>query len=80
MTAVLKELEREIELEGYKRGTFPFDAELRKRKVVMCKSARSLNSCWDCAYLDHCELIKQHLRDLRFNTKATEPEVKDDGD
>lgn len=67
----LEALLRELEAAGLKPGTPAFDRELRARKVQLCKDARAVSSCWDCAYFDHCELIKNHLRDL-YHVPPTE--------
>ena len=64
MSRVLKELETELEAAGLKPGTPTYDKELRFRKVQLCKEAKRAASCWDCAYFDHCDLIKAHLRDI----------------
>lgn len=64
MSKALEALHRELEAAGLKPGTPAFEKEHRSRKVQLCKEARSISSCWDCNYFDHCELIKAHLRDL----------------
>lgn len=68
-TAALREIEKNLELEGLKPGTFIYEAELRRRKVEMCRALKQVESCWKCDYFDHCELIKLHLKDLRYHTK-----------
>ena len=60
----LERLRVELEAAGLKPGTLEFDREERSRKVEMCKQERQMDSCWNCNYFDHCELIKAHLRDL----------------
>lgn len=61
---VLTDLERELEASGLKPGTPTYDKEYRFRKVLLCKEAKSVSSCWECNYFDHCELIKGHLKDM----------------
>lgn len=63
-TKLLRELHAELESCGYKPGSHAFQAEERRRKVDICKQGKSLDSCWDCSYFDHCELLKAHLRDM----------------
>lgn len=65
----LKQIELDLENEGYKPDTFPFKAEKRKRQVELCKATRAVESCWKCSVFDHCELVKHHLRDMRFHSK-----------
>lgn len=62
-------VEEDLIREGLKPGTFPFDAELRQRKVELCKTRQGVGTCWECKYFDHCQLIKQHLVDLRYHRK-----------
>ena len=64
MSRVLDNLRVELEAAGLKPGTPLFERELRSSQVALCKEAKSVSSCWDCDYFDHCELIKAHLRDL----------------
>lgn len=64
MNRVLDSLLVELEASGLKPGTAPFEKEFRDRKVQLCREAKSVASCWDCNYFDHCELVKAHLRDL----------------
>jgi len=71
----LDALSKELEASGLKPGTPRFDKEYRSRKVILCKETRSADSCWDCIYFDHCELIKAHLRDMY---KAPQKEEKHD--
>lgn len=73
MSRALKALHRELEAAGLKPGTPPFDREERSRRVELCKEGKGVVSCYDCAYFDHCELIKAHLRDLyRVEQKESE--------
>jgi len=60
----LNRLRAELEAAGLKPGTPEFDKEERSRKVEMCKQMKQVDSCWNCEAFDHCELIKQHLRDI----------------
>ena len=69
MSGPIKQIERELEAEGFKPNTFPWEAEKRKRQVELCKTLRQVDSCWNCTAFDHCELVKHHLRDLRFHNK-----------
>jgi hypothetical protein len=64
MSKALEALHRELEAAGLKPGTPAFEKEYRSRKVRLCKEKRSVSSCWNCVYFDHCELVKAHLRDL----------------
>lgn len=64
MSKALEALRRELEAAGLKPDTYPFERELRSRKVLLCKEAKRVSSCWDCDYFDYCELIKARLRDL----------------
>lgn len=64
MTRILDALRRDLESSGLKPGTSAFDREYRLRRVLLCKEAKAVDSCWNCPYFDHCELIKSHLRDL----------------
>lgn len=75
MSRALKALRAELVAAGLKPDTPAFDREYRSRKVQLCKESRRVSSCWDCAYFDHCDLIKAHLRDLY----KVEPEKKGDG-
>lgn len=68
----IRQIELALETEGYKPGTFPFEAEKRKRQVELCKTTRAVESCWKCNVFDHCELVKHHLRDMRFHSKDPE--------
>ncbi len=65
----IRQIEIGLENEGYEPGSFAFEAEKRKRQVGLCKMTREVASCWECKVFDHCELVKQHLRDLRFHAK-----------
>lgn len=69
----LADLEADLIREGLKAGTFPYEAELRKRKVELCKVRQGVASCAECRYFDHCELLKTHLRDMRFHRSASKP-------
>jgi hypothetical protein len=60
----LKQLRADLEAAGLKPGTPAFERVEREKKVEMCKQMKSVESCWDCQYFDHCELIKAHLRDI----------------
>lgn len=62
---VLRVLESQLEDSGLKPGSKPYERELRARKVEMCKQFQGVSSCWDCKAFDGCELVKQHLRDIR---------------
>ena len=68
-TQMLKDIEKNLEIEGLKPGSFIYEAELRRRKVALCQQIKAVDSCWDCNYFDHCPLIKQHLVDLRYHTR-----------
>lgn len=61
---VLTEIKRDLLAEGLKEGTPAFEREYRRRRVELCKEMRGVASCYNCAYFDYCELIKQHLRDM----------------
>jgi hypothetical protein len=60
----LERLHAELEAAGLKPGTPAFEKEERSRRVDLCKQMKQVDSCWNCDYFDHCELIKAHLRDL----------------
>jgi len=68
-TRVLRQLESDLEGEGFKRNTERWDRAMRTRKVALCKQAQAVASCNDCKAFDHCELVKQHLRDMRTPIK-----------
>lgn len=72
MSKVLKQLNIDLEMEGYKPGSPRFDVELRRRKIDVCKNMRPVDSCWNCEAFDHCELLKTHLRDIRLPKQASE--------
>jgi hypothetical protein len=60
----LTRLRVELEAAGLVPGSPEFEKELRNRKVEVCKQLKSVDSCYNCDYFDHCELIKANLRDL----------------
>ena len=68
-TRVLRQLESDLEGEGFKRGTERWDRAVCTRKVLLCKQAQGVESCWDCMAFDGCELVKQHLRNLHTPVK-----------
>lgn len=73
MRRPLDRLRADLEAAGLKPGSDEFEQDYRSQKVFLCKEQRSVSSCWDCNYFDHCELIKLHLRDLyRVNPSAAE--------
>lgn len=69
MDKALKELKKNLEREGLKPGTFPYEAEFRRRHVELCKQKRGVDSCYNCDYFLDCELVKQHLVDLHYHRK-----------
>lgn len=71
----IDDLKDELEAAGYRPGTGPFEAELRKRRVELCMYDKNVASCSECPAFDSCELIKSHLRDLRFGVDPA-PETK----
>ena len=62
--AALEHLQHELEMAGYTPGTTPFEREFRRRKVSLCLERQGVSTCSSCPYFDHCELLKQHVRDL----------------
>ena len=60
----LRALAIDLVNEGYKEGSPAYGREERRRKVDMCKDVKGLSSCSECAYFDHCSLLKSHLRDM----------------
>lgn len=71
----VKQIELDLEREGLTAGTFPFEAEKRKRQVELCKRYKAVPSCWKCPSFDHCSLIKHHLRDMRYHRKGLDNET-----
>lgn len=72
-TRIIRELRTQLENEGLKPDTPQYDEALRARKVDLCKQGQGVISCWDCAAFDHCNLVKQHLIDLRYGSKGNAP-------
>jgi hypothetical protein len=67
--STIDQLKLDLELEGYEPGTPQFDVMLRQRQVEHCVEMKELPSCETCpAYFD-CEIIKAHLRDLRYGVE-----------
>jgi hypothetical protein len=64
----LAALREETELAGYTPGTPPFERALRARKIERCQQQKDVTDCRTCGYFDHCEVAKEHLIDLQYNT------------
>jgi hypothetical protein len=65
----------DLEMEGYQPGSPQFEAQLRSKQVLMCQEMQGVPSCDACPAFDNCEIIKAHLRDIRFGV-----EIKDGPD
>jgi hypothetical protein len=63
--AVVEELENSLEFEGFIKGTEVFNRKMRERKVERCRELKRMAVCSECPVYDECDLLKQHLRDLR---------------
>jgi len=63
VSRLLKQLHERLEGAGLVPGSPSYDRALRREKVELCKLQKNVDSCWDCQYFDHCELVKAHLRD-----------------
>ena len=57
-------------MEGYRSGTPQFEAQLRGRQVEACMEMQGVGSCQECPAFDGCEIIKQHLRDIRYGVET----------
>lgn len=64
MSRLLKQLHERLEGAGLKPGSPAYEREERRERVDLCKQQKGVFSCHECAYFDHCELIKAHLRDM----------------
>lgn len=71
---VIDQLVIDLEVEGYRPGTPVFDAELRKRQVEACQEMQGVPGCDSCPAYDNCELVKAHLRDIRFGVEVQNEE------
>jgi hypothetical protein len=70
--STVDQLKLDLELEGYELGTPQFEVMLRQRQVETCVEMKELPSCETCpAYFD-CEIIKAHLRDLRYGVEISD--------
>ena len=65
----ITQMSLEVEAQGYTPGTPPFEAMLRQRKVEACQVMQAVPSCNVCPAYENCELIRQHLRDLRYGVE-----------
>lgn len=67
-------IEQEVEDAGYKRGTPRFEVRVRALKVLHCRNAKYLDYCSQCVAFDHCEIQKEHVKDLKNGTSSVEDE------
>jgi len=73
VSAILRELANKVASMGHKPGSVQFDVELRQLRVNKCKEFQVVDSCEECRAFDSCELIKLHLRDLRYGVPVPVP-------
>lgn len=66
MSKFLEELKDQLLANGYDEGTPAYEREYRRLKVIKCRDLRDLPYCSKCVIYMDCELIKQHLRDVRL--------------
>jgi hypothetical protein len=62
-------------MEGHKPGTPVFEAKVRQKQVSLCQELQLVPNCLSCPAYDDCEIVKAHLRDIRFGVPGVE--VKD---
>lgn len=65
----LEQLRIDLEMEGYQPGSPQFDAQLLGRQVEACQEMQGVAGCDACPAFDSCEIIKQHLRDIRYGVE-----------
>ena len=65
----LEQLRLDLENEGYQPGSPQFEAQLRSKQVEACQELQEVPSCDSCPAFDGCEIIKAHLRDIRFGVE-----------
>lgn len=73
MADLLATLREEVELAGFTPGTPQFERALRAKKIERCQAQKGVTECSSCNYFDHCEVAKEHLIDLRYNTPRRKP-------
>jgi hypothetical protein len=66
MTLSLKQIEEELQAEGYQPDTPTYASALLRRKVAACQGQKGVRDCRDCNYFDHCETAKAYLVELRY--------------
>jgi hypothetical protein len=63
VTRTLDDLVLQVELEGHVAGTPQFERELRAKKVEKCRELRRVLVCSSCPHVEHCQLVREYLRD-----------------
>lgn len=69
MNNILDEITENTEDLGYKPGTPEFDKALCAAKVVRCQELQGVGICSDCRVFDYCDLIREHLLDIKFPSR-----------
>lgn len=63
MSRTLEELKLQVELAGHSPGTPGFARALRSLQVEKCQELRGVVTCSSCSHYEHCELVREHMRD-----------------
>ena len=56
----------DLDLNGLIKGTQKYEAAFIERRVEKCKELRGESSCFECKAFGECNLIRQHLMNVRY--------------
>lgn len=68
----LRQIHLDLEMEGHRPGTPVFEAKARERQVLLCQEMQQVPSCQLCPAYSDCEVVKAHLRDIRFGVEVSD--------
>lgn len=63
--AIIAQLKRLAEMEGFVEETPGFDRRVRQLQVIKCRELKGVFTCSECQVFEFCELAKRVMRDRR---------------
>ena len=67
----LDQIRLDVEMQGHPPGSPVFEAKVREQQVAMCQNLQQVPACPMCPAYADCEIVKAHLRDIRFGVEVT---------
>jgi hypothetical protein len=71
-SAIITQLKRLAEMEGFVEETPGFDRRVRQLQVIKCRELKGVFTCSECEVFEFCGLAKQVMRDRRGLTNDQE--------